>query len=432
MKKRYVKVGMLGCGTVGSAVLKVLERNRAEIEQRIRTRLEVKRILVRDVKKKRTCVHDPALLTTNPEDILGDDEIDIVVEVIGGTEPARDYLVEAMRRGKSVVTANKEVMARHGQEVFETAARFGVGVGFEASVGGGIPIIKTLKQALAANRVETIMGIINGTTNYILTRMSHEGKTFEESLQEAQEQGYAESDPAADIDGHDAARKLAILASIAFGVRIKDEDVYREGLRRVSVEDIEYGRELGWELKLLAIGKRNQDDIEIRVHPTFIPTWHPLASIRNEFNAVFVRGDALGDSMYYGRGAGGEPTASAVIADIIDIVHDPNGGGGLMGCTCFAHTPIRPFENVECEYYLRLEALDRPGVLARIAKVFGDNEISLNSVIQKKSLGETAEIVLVTHLTREGNLQKAVELTRGLDCVAAVHNVIRIEGGHYM
>ncbi|OAT86402.1 homoserine dehydrogenase [Desulfotomaculum copahuensis] len=423
-----VKAGLLGLGTVGRGVYKILRDNAANITRKVGAPVQISRVLVRDTAKKREVEIEPALLTDNIDDILDDPEIGVVVEVIGGIHPALDYVLAALERGKSVVTANKDMIALHGKELYAAAAAGGVDLLFEGSVAGGIPVIRPLKQCLAANRIQTVMGIINGTTNYMLTRMTREGCSFEHALQDAREKGYAEADPAADVEGVDAARKLAILASIAFNSRITVHDVYVEGITRITARDIAYARELNYVIKLLGIAKETADGVEVRVHPTFIPVGHPLAAVNDVFNAIFIRGDAVGETMFYGRGAGEMPTGSAVAADLMDAArnrlhHVP----GLISCTCFEQKPLKPTGLVESKYYVRLQVADRPGVLASIAYAFGDKEVSLASVLQKHTDGEKAEIVLVTHRVREQNFQDALRLVERLSSVDEVSNFIRVE-----
>lgn len=429
-----VGIGLLGVGTVGSGVVELLQENALQITQRLRKRIEIKRVLERDIKKP-LCLGIPAeLVTTNFKDVLKDPEVQIVVELLGGIEPARQYIIEALRQGKHVVTANKDVVAAHGKELFEAAATGGSDIYFEGSVGGGIPIIRALKESLAANRIEEIIGIVNGTTNYILTRMSEERIDFSTALRAAQLAGYAEAEPTADIEGLDAARKLAILASIAFNTRVVPGDIFIEGITRISPEDIEYARELGYVIKLLAIARDQEEEIEIRVHPAFLPKNHPLAAVQGVFNAIFVRGNAVGEIMFYGQGAGQMPTASAVVGDIIEVIRNiENRSTGRFACTCFLEKKIRPKGRIRGKYYVRLIVKDQPGVLASIAGIFGNHRVSLASVIQKRSIttlnGIMAEIVVITHEVKEQNIQDALVIIRGLSIVGSVENVIRVEGG---
>jgi len=423
-----VKIGLMGLGTVGSGVVRLLEDNGSLIARKLGFPLEISKILVRDPQKPRAVEVDPSLLTSNPDDLLDNPQLPIVVEVMGGTSPAREYVLKALRRGKSVVTANKDLLALYGEELFQAAREGGGDLFFEASVGGGIPIIRPLKVCLAANRFKEVIGIVNGTTNYILTKMSREGREFQEALQEAQRLGYAEADPSADIEGDDAARKLAILASVAFNSRVTYPQVYREGIKNVAPQDILYAAELGYAVKLLAIAKDWGDRIEARVHPALIPFSHPLANVHDEFNAVFVVGDAAGELMFYGRGAGSLPTASAVVGDVMEAaINYKQGIRGRILCTCFYRKGIKPMEEVETSYYLRLLAEDRPGVLAQIARVFGEHKVSLASVIQKRLVGEFAELVFVTHLAREENMRRALKLLHHLPVVKAISCLLRVE-----
>ena len=425
---KIVQIGLLGFGTVGTGVVRVLTDNSQLIARRAGTAITIKKILVRDLNKKRA-LSTAAEMTTDPAAVLGDPEIDIVVELLGGEEPARTLMLEALNRGKHVVTANKDVMAKYGRELFEAAEKNNVNLLFEASVGGGIPIIRPLKRCLAANRISEVMGIVNGTTNYMLDKMTAEGMDFATVLAEAQAKGYAEADPTADVGGLDAARKIAILASIAFGTRVRLDDVSAEGITKIEPEDIDYGRELGYVIKLLAIAQETDKGVNARVHPAFIPTTHPLAAVRDAFNAIFIHGDAVGDAMFYGRGAGAMPTASAVCADIMeaarDIVH--NSSNRIL-CTCFEEKRISPISETESPYYIRLLAEDKPGVMAAIAGAVGAQQVSLNSVIQKRRVGSRAEIVLITYKVKDEDLQLAVQTLSGLSVVNKVSTVIRVVG----
>lgn len=426
--KETIRVGMLGLGTVGSGVYEVLRSDPSMLARKVGAPVEIVKILVRDPAKNRGLDVPDGILTTSPEDIINNDDIDIVVEVMGGTGKAREYVLAALRQGKSVVTANKDMIAQHGQELFQAAEEHGADLLFEASVAGGIPIIKILKESLAANRVQQVMGIVNGTTNYMLTRMSFEGSDFEDVLAEAKAKGYAEADPTNDIEGYDAARKIAILACIAFNSRVALDQVYVEGITRISAEDIRYAREFGYVIKLLGIAKDTPDGIEVRVHPALLPMDHPLAGVNDVFNAVYVKGDAVGETMFYGRGAGKLPTASAVAGDIMDaarnIIH---GVQGIVGCTCFEERPVKSMDEVCSRNYLRFKVIDQPGVLAQIALVFGKNQVSLASVIQKETVEGKAELVLITHEVAEKNLRRALEEIKQLQVVEEVHNVIRVE-----
>jgi len=424
-----IKIGLLGLGTVGTGVAKVLEQNGKDIETKVGRRIELGAVLVRNLQKKRNVELKPGVLTDDPAKILDNPEIDIVVEVMGSIETAYQYIIRAFENKKAVVTANKDLIAVHGKELFEAAEKNGCDFFFEASVAGGIPIIRPLKECLCGNKINMIMGIINGTTNYILTKMSREGSDFEEALKEAQRLGYAEPDPTSDVEGHDAARKLAILASIGFNSRITYPDVYVEGITKITSYDTKYAEELGYCIKLLGIAKGDDEEVEVRVHPVLIPVTHPLASVYNEFNAIFVRGDAVGETMFYGKGAGEMPTASAVVGDIISAARNIRYGvPGRIGCTCYETKRIKPIKEVESKFYIRISVKDRPGVLASIAGVFGNTNVSLASVIQKRLEGDLAELVLITHKVKEANLRDALAVIEGLSVVAEVSSVIRVEG----
>ena len=429
--QKIINVGLLGMGTVGTGVVKILTTNAHDILQKVGVPVNIKKIMVRQPDKLRN-VDTNAELTTNIDDIINDKDIDIVVELMGGTEPAKEYILRALRAGKHVVTANKDVVAKFGQEILEVAEEYNADFLFEASVAGGIPIIRPLKQCLAANKISEIMGIINGTTNYMLTKMTNEGLDFDAVLAEAQAKGYAEADPTADVGGLDAARKIAIIASIAFGSRVSIDDVYVEGITNISKEDIGYAKELGYVIKLLAIAKDDERGIDVRVHPAFIPSGHPLASVNDVFNAIYIKGDAVGETMFYGRGAGEMPTASAVVADIIDVARNIkyNSNGRIL-CTCFEQKSFCPVEQTQSPYYIRLLVEDKPGVLAAIAGAFGAQEVSLHSVIQKSKVANSSELVLITNQVVDASLRLAINTLRGLSVVNKVCNVIRVEADNF-
>ncbi len=429
MDEKPVYLGILGLGTVGSGAVKILQQSSADITQRTGRRLAIKKVLVRNPDKPRPVTLPKGVITTNPAEVLEDPEIDIIVEVMGGISPAKEHILQAIHSGKHVVTANKELIAKEGRELLTSATNAGVNLYFEGSVAGGIPIVKSLKESLAANMIRTVMGIINGTTNYILTAMTEKGADFAQVLQEAQRMGYAESDPTNDVDGNDAAYKLAILASIAFGTRVRVDQIYTEGIRGITAEDIRYAGELGYVIKLLAAGKEHHGrGIEVRVQPAFVPRLHPLAAVGGVFNAVFVQGDAVGDMMFYGRGAGDLPTGSAVVADIMDIAKNL-GGKVNPACSCYTDKPVILLEETRSKYYVRTAVLDKPGVLAQIAGTFGEAGVSLSSVIQKGHGMQPVTLVFVTHEVNEGDLRRAIEKIRFLPVVDAVHNVIRVEEG---
>ncbi len=426
--KKEIGVGLLGMGTVGRGVYRILHDNKAGIEQKVGAPIVIKKILVRDVSKDRGLAVGEGLLTTNINDLLDHPEIDIIVEVLGGINPALEYSLGALAKGKSLVTANKDMIALHGKELFAAAEAGKRDLFFEAGVAGGIPIIRPLKQCLAANRISQVIGIINGTTNYMLTRMNEDGLGFEQALAEAQSAGYAEADPSADVEGYDAARKLAILASIAFNTRVSLDQVYVEGITRITATDIAYAANLNYVIKLLGIAREGAEGIEVRVHPALLPKNHPLASVNDVFNAIFVTGDAVGDVMFYGRGAGELPTASAITADVMNAARNlKHSCTGMIGCTCFAEKQVKSMGLTSTEYYIRLGVADRPGVLASIAYIFGKNDVSLASVIQHTS-GEAAELILITHKVLEKNLQEALKGIKELPVVNEVSNMIRVEG----
>jgi homoserine dehydrogenase len=420
-------VGLLGLGTVGAGVANVLITKRAALERRIGRPVEIRKALVRDVAKSRP-VALTAPLVTDPLEVLDDPSVDVVVEVLGGEEPARTLILQAIERGKHVVTANKEVMAKHGPAILSAAAARGVSVAYEASVGGGIPLIGPFQLDLAANDITSVVGIVNGTTNYILTRMTESGAGFAEALREAQDLGYAEPDPTNDVEAWDAAYKLTILASLAFGVPVQPEQVFREGITRVSQRDILYAGEMGYRIKLLAIARLVDGAVEIRVHPTLVHQGSMLASVDGSFNAVQVQGDLIGTALFYGRGAGSEPTASAVVADLIALgTSAGRGSPGVVGTP----PPLRPMRLLETRYFLRLLTLDRPGVMAAITTVLGDRGISLASVVQKESvvLGDDvpgAEIVLTTHVANEQAVQDALATLRHMPVIKTVGSLLRV------
>lgn len=430
MKK--VKIALLGLGNVGRGVWMILNSNKEEIMKRSGYEVEVAKILVRDISKARGVEVPLGLLTTDFNDIINDDEIKIVVEVMGGIEPAREYMLAAMDKKKHIVTANKMLLATGGDELFEKADKEGVMFNYEASVAGGIPIINGINESLTANKVERLYGIVNGTTNYILTKMAFEGLDFNDALKEAQEMGYAEADPTSDIEGFDSQYKLAILSSLAFGTKIKIEDVYREGITKIESVDIQYAKEFKKVIKLLAIVKDNEGRLELRVHPTMIPENHPLANVYDSFNAVLIKGNAVGDLMFYGRGAGDLPTGSAVVSDVVSILRSniENENLNPVVKNNLWVKEISDISEIDSKYYMRLTVEDRPGVLGEISSVVGANNVSLRSVIQKGlDIGNENKvtIVLVTHMTKEGNIKSAIEELYKLDAVYKINNFIRME-----
>jgi homoserine dehydrogenase len=423
---RTLRVGLLGCGTVGTAVTRLLHDHREDIARRAGCRLEVSKVAVRNPSKRRDVPVHPSAFTADPMEVVDDPDIDIVCELMGGSEPAGSLILAAFDRDKPVVTANKELLSTRGRELFDASDAKGLDLYFEAAVGGGIPLVRPLKESLTGERLTSIIGIVNGTTNYVLTRMSEDGMSFAEALGEAQRFGYAEADPTADVDGHDAAAKCAILASIAFNARVVAGDVYREGIGTVTTEDIEFARRLGYVVKLLAIAELHEERVAARVHPAMIPSGHPLAAVRDAFNGVFVEGPNVGELMFYGRGAGGEPTATAVVGDLVTVARNLLAGARGVGCTCFLERTVRPMSEMEGQYYILLRVEDRPGVLAEIASVFGRNDVSIKSVWQEGT-GADAQLVFITHRAREGSFQQAVTELGGVRAVEEVRSILRVE-----
>jgi homoserine dehydrogenase len=425
-----INVGILGLGTVGCGTYEVLRRNADLIAQRAGGSIQVQRVATAHPEKARPIAFDRALVTSDPNEVLDDPNIHIVAELIGGVEPAREYVLRAIANKKTVVTANKELIAKCGTDIMAAAEKAGVDFLFEGSVGGGIPLIKPLRESLAGNRVQELMGIVNGTTNFILTSMTREGRDFGEVLAEAQKLGYAETDPTSDVEGFDATYKLTILADVAFGTRVSISDIYREGISQVSARDIAYARELGYVIKLIALGKHHEDGaLELRVHPALLKQDHPLASVNDVFNAVLVKGDAVGDVMFYGRGAGMEPTGSAVVGDIIEAARNiRTQATGLARHEPLHETRIRDFAEVETRFCLRMQVDDKPGVLASIASTFGEQGVSLESIVQKRAEGGRAEIFWLTHRTSQHALMRSLDEFNRLEAVREVSSVLRVEG----
>lgn len=428
-----VRVGLLGCGTVGEGVVRLIRRNAAMFERKLGVPLALVGVADRSLKPDPALGLDAGLITRDSAALVTRDDVDIVVELFGGHQPARGLILKALDAGKDVVTANKALLAEHGDEIFRAAAKAGRAIGFEASVGGGVPIIRTLREALAGDRNRAVYGIVNGTCNSILTMMTERGSEFSEALAQAQRDGLAEADPTLDIEGHDAAHKLCLLVTLAFGVRLKPAQVYTEGISRISPSDISYARELGFTIKLLAIAK-DDSGIEARVHPTMIPSRHLLAGVSGAFNAIYVHSEALGPSMYFGQGAGQMPTATAVMADILEIArHRAGASGGTIPPLGYpvATVPsarVKPMDDVLCEYYLRFMARDRPGVLGNIASILGRNGISIASVIQQeRGVETTVPVIMRTHEARERNLKRALAAIRRLRVVQGAPAFIRIE-----
>ena len=430
MEERTIRIGLLGCGNVGAALAQLVADRADAIAERTGLRLEVTRVAVRSLSKDRAVALPRDVYTTDGASVVADDSVDLVVEVLGGIEPAREYITTALKGGKPVVTANKELLANVGAELFAVAEEAGVDLLFEAAVAGGIPLIRPLRESLAGERIHRVMGIVNGTTNYILTQMAEHGAEYAEALADAQSLGFAERDPTADVEGYDAGAKAAIIASIAFGSRVVAGDVFHEGIAAVSAADIEYAKRMGYRIKLLALCDQFDDDsIAVRVHPAMVPLGHPLASVAGSFNAVFVEGSAVGELMFYGRGAGGYPTASAVLGDVIDAAQNLTKGThasiGQLG-----RGRIRPIDELSSAFYVNLEVVDQPGVLAMVAGVFGSHGVSIRS-LEQEGLTDDARIVFITHVAQEAALRATLKDLSSLSVVRAVHSVLRvIEGSH--
>jgi len=431
---KIVNVGLIGFGTIGTGVIKTLQMNGGLIAKRLGAEIRLKKIADLDITRDRGVKVDPSLLTTRADDILDDPEIQIVIELMGGYHPAREFLLKAVANGKHVVTANKALLAKHGEEIFRAVEAKGLSMGFEASVGGGIPVIRTLKEGFAGDEIRSIHGIVNGTANYILSKMSDEGKSFTEALKEAQKLGFAEADPTFDIEGHDSAHKIAILALLAFGVRVPMDQVYMEGISRITPEDIDFARQFGYRIKLLAIAKRCGETLDIRVHPTMIPSDHPIANINGATNAIEIMGNAVGTSLLVGAGAGSLPTASAVTGDLVEIARNILNGRSHRVPTCsflqehIHGASVRPMDETESEYYLRFSLKDKPGVLSRISGILGDHGISIASVIQKERLeGNWVPVVMTTHAALGKNMRLALEATGKLDIIQEEPFYLRLE-----
>ncbi len=434
-----VRVALLGCGVVGSEVARNLTTHASELAQRVGAPVELAGIAVRRLGRAREVDLDPALFTTDAAGLVKD--VDVVVEVIGGIEPARSLLLEGMAAGAAVVTANKALLAEDGPTLYEAATRAGVDLYYEAAVAGAIPLVRPLRESLAGDRVRRVLGIVNGTTNYILDKMHSEGMGFAEALEQAQALGYAEADPTADVEGFDAAAKAAILASLAFHTRVAAADVHREGITGVTAADVASARQMRAVVKLLAIAERSRDGdgdetVSVRVHPAMIPDTHPLASVREAYNAAFVEAEAAGELMFYGRGAGGQPTASAVLGDLVSVARNRVGGRRGPGESAYAELPVRPMGEVQTRYHVSLDVTDRPGVLAQVAQVFAEHGVSIETVRQQVrprpdgGEGERAALVIVTHRAPDAALAATVDALAGLDTVASVDSVMRVEGEH--
>ena len=418
-----INIAVLGYGTVGSGVVEVINKNHASINKRAGQEVNIKYVLdLRDFPGdpvEKVLVHDYNVIVNDPE-------VKIIVEVMGGIKPAYDFTKQALEAGKSVCTSNKELVAAHGAELLAIAKANKVNFLFEASVGGGIPIIRPLNQSLTADEITEITGILNGTTNYILSKMTDEGKSFEEVLKRAQEKGYAERNPEADVEGYDACRKIAILTSLALGKQVDYQDIYTEGITKITARDIAYAKEFDSVIKLLGVAHNTENGIEVGVYPMMIRKEHPLASVRDSFNAVFVHGDAVDDAMFYGRGAGEFPTASAVMGDVIDVVRNIGYGcTGRISCTCYKDLPIKEFGQVKNKFFIRMQVANEPGVLAAIAEVFGDHKVSITRVVQEHSAPEAAELVIVTERVKECNMQEALKALMEIPSIQEISSIIR-------
>ncbi len=425
-KYKEIKAALLGAGTVGGGVYKLVERRSAEMQAKVGADLKITKVMVKNLQKKREGIPSE-VLTDDWEGIINDPEISIVIELMGGVEPARTYILQALEAGKNVVTANKDLLAEHGQELMEAAERNHCDICFEAAVGGGIPIIRPLKECLAGNEITEVMGIVNGTTNYILTKMTQEGWDFDDALKEAQRLGFAESDPTADVEGLDAGRKMAILASIAFHSRVTFKDVDVKGITKITAKDIQYAKEFGYTLKLLGVARNEEGKMEVGVSPMMIPSSHPLANVNDSFNAVFVHGDAVDDAMFQGRGAGEFPTASAVVGDLISVARNMQYGCcGRIGCSCYKNLPMKPAGEARHKYFLRLIVEDRTGILAGVAGVLGNNGVSINQVIQKPAVDGVAELVVVTDKVETRHLNDAMVIFGEMSMIREVASVIRV------
>ena len=424
---KTLNIGMLGCGVVGSNVARLLKEDSGDFAARSGATLNLVKVAVRNTATKRPDVPSE-IITGDANAIVSDPNIDIVIEVMGGIEPTRELLLTAIKNGKSIITANKALLALHGGELFESAAKYGVDLYYEAAVGGAIPILRPMRESIVGDHVHRVMGIVNGTTNYILTKMDEEGSAFADVLREAQALGFAESDPTADIEGHDAAAKAAILAGLAFHTRVTSADVYCEGISKLTARDVAVARDMNHVIKLLAIAELTQDNrVSVRVHPTLVPRQHPLAAVRNAFNAVFVEAESAGELMFYGRGAGGAPTASAVLGDVVAVARHIVAGSKGPAESDYADLGIAPKGASITKYAIRMAVHDKPGVLANVANVFAKEDVSIQTVLQK-GRGDAAELTVVTHRATEANLAATVAALSKSDVVREVESVIRVEG----
>lgn len=424
----------MGLGTVGTGVVRIVQGHQEDLMKQTGMEIEIAKILVRDPEKPRNIAVKPELVTSDPYELLHDPSIDVVVEVIGGIETTKTYILEALEQGKHVITANKDLMALHGAEILQKAEEKGCDVFYEASVAGGIPILRVLVEGFSSDRITKMMGIVNGTTNYILTKMSEEGASYEDVLKEAQELGYAEADPTADVEGHDAARKMAILSTLGFHVDMNLDDVSCKGISAVTQEDIQYGKELGYEMKLLGIARRDDDMIEVSVQPTMVHHTHPLASVKGVFNAVYVYGEAVGETMFYGPGAGELPTATAVVSDLVTVVKNMKLGVNGRGMVApYKEKKLKDDAGIFSKYFLRIIVRDERGVLAQITQILADHDISLEQVLQQPyNSGKQAEIIMVTHQASKKNMDEVIKQFTALDAITEIKSHYRVEGGEQL
>jgi len=432
---KEIKIGLIGFGTVGAGVVRILQDNGELIQRRVGAKLTLKKIADLDLESDRGVKLKPGVLTSRADEVLNDPEIEIVMELIGGIEPAKTFILQAVKKRKHVVTANKALLALHGDEIFRTAHQYDVDVNFEGAVGGGIPIIRAMKEGLVANRILSIFGILNGTSNYILSKMTDEGRNFQDVLKEAQAKGYAEADPTYDVEGIDTAHKLAILMRLAYGTPIRFKDIYISGVSEISALDIQFCREFKYRIKLLAIGKMDQGKLEARVHPTLIPEQHLLSTVDSVFNAIYIKGDAVGPTLFYGQGAGKMPTGSAVVSDLVELARNllTQTRGRRVPLLSYQETAVKkiPFKKMEegvMPYYMRFSALDRPGVLSKISGILGKNEISISAVIQKgRRIKGAVPVVMMTHEAREKHVHRALREIDRLGMILGKTMLIRVE-----
>ncbi len=431
MEKKVVKVGLLGFGTVGTGVVRIVQGHQEDLQKQTGLGIEVHKILVKDKEKSRSITGMQELITENVEDVINDPEVDVIVEVIGGIHPTKEYILAALEQGKHVVTANKDLMALHGAEILQKAQEKGCDVFYEASVAGGIPILRALVEGFSSDRITKMMGIVNGTTNYILTKMSQEGADYAEVLKEAQALGYAESDPTADVEGFDAARKMAILATLGFRLPLNLDEVDVKGISSVSKEDIAYGKKLGYTIKLLGMARHDNDEVEVSVQPTMVPKDHPLASVNGVFNAVYVHGEAVGETMFYGPGAGELPTATAVVSDLVTVVKNMKLGVNGRGMVApYKEKKLKGNDKKLSKYFLRLIVADKRGVLAQITQLLAEKNISLDQVLQQPyNGGSQAEIIMVTHTAAKADMDDCILYLKDMDVINEVKSFYRVEGG---